>query len=477
MKGLIVLPIIVPIAASILIVLFRKGWGLALASAFSMLGLSIYFLVTKFQSYYWVGAWETIGIALNLDPLAKFMLLTIFTLGSFSLLFAKNYMQKFTQPWKFYALFSMLLGSMSGVVITGDLFNLFVFMEITVIAAYSLVAFGVEAEELEAAYKYAVMGTVSSLLILLGIGFVYSSVSSLNFVQIAEKIKNLDSMLPIALAWTLFITGFGMKAALVPFHAWLPDAHPSAPAPMSAILSGVVVKCVGVYPLIRFSVVFRDFHHGLILKIFMALGAISLLIGVLLAVWQWDLKRLLAYHTVSQIGYIFLGIGTGNIFGILGGLAHIFFHSLFKGLLFLGAGSVYYISGTRDLKSMGFSRKALPVTYGSMAVASFSISGIPPFNGFWSKLLIILGTIKAGYLGYALIAAVGSLLTLASFTKVLRYAFGGDRKTDVREVPALMSISMGFLALLCVVSSFILVPPVYDIFLEGAVEVLKLGGF
>jgi multicomponent Na+:H+ antiporter subunit D len=249
----------------------------------------------------------------------------------------------------------------------------------------------------------------------------------------------------------LFIVGFGMKSALVPFHAWLPDAHPSAPAPISAMLSGVLIKALGVYALVRifFNVI------GItpqLYYILMVLGALSMLIGVLLAIGQWDFKRLLAYHSISQIGYVVLGIGLGNPLGVTGGLFHLFNHALFKSLLFLNAGAVEYTLGTRRLEEMGGLHKKMPVTANTSLAASMSIAGIPPFNGFWSKLLIIVACIQAGRIWFALAAIIASLLTLASFMKVQKYAFFEGLKEKyqgVRETPWQMGAAMIALALLC----------------------------
>jgi multicomponent Na+:H+ antiporter subunit D len=217
------------------------------------------------------------------------------------------------------------------------------------------------------------------------------------------------------------------------------------------MLSGVLIKALGVYAIIRvfYNVIGITPQLSFIL---MVLGAASVIIGVLLAIGQWDFKRLLAYHSISQIGYVVLGIGLGTPLGILGGLFHLFNHALFKSLLFLNAGAVEYKIGTRDLKEMGGLSKKMPVTATTSLFASMSIAGIPPFNGFWSKLFIIVACVQAGRLWFALAAVIGSLLTLASFLKVQKYAFFEKIKAkfeDVKEAPFAMGASMVVLALLC----------------------------
>lgn len=427
---------------------------------------------------YEMGGWPPpVGISLVLDGLSVFMLITVNLVAFLVAVFSISYMERFTDKWNFYALFLLMLAGMNGVIATGDLFNLFVFLEVASVASYALVAFGTGRQELEAAFKYAVMGTVGSLFILLGIVMLYSFTSTLNMADMGQVLAGQDAGKLLALVAVFFLAGFGLKAALVPFHAWLPDAHPSAPAPISAMLSGVLIKALGVYAICR---VFYNIlgMAGPVQSVLLGLGALSMVVGVLLAVGQWDFKRLLAYHSISQIGYVMLGIGLGTPLGILGGLFHLFNHSIFKSLLFLDSGAVEYAAGTRDLKQMGGLAKRMPVTGATSLVASMSIAGIPPFNGFWSKLIIIMAAVEAGRYGYAFWAVFASILTLASFMKVMKYGFLGpleSRCAGVREVPWSMRGSMIAMALICVFGGLILLGGAREAVLTPAVEVLKQG--
>jgi len=210
----------------------------------------------------------------------------------------------------------------------------------------------------------------------------------------------------------------------------------------------------------------------------MVLGVLSMMIGVFLAVGQWDFKRLLAYHSISQVGYIILGLGLATPLGILGGLFHLFNHSIFKSLLFLNSGAVDYALNTRDLKKMGGLREVMPTTSNTSLIASMSIAGIPPFNGFWSKLIIIIACVQAGHPIYALWAVVGSILTLASFTKVQKYAFFGtlrDELKKIKEVPLSMKASMIVLSILCVIGGLLYAPILRDVFLGAATKAVALG--
>jgi multicomponent Na+:H+ antiporter subunit D len=320
------------------------------------------------------------------------------------------------------------------------------------------------------------MGSVASSFIFIGIAFLYGFTSTLNMADIARVIGEKHDSMVVPFVGVLFLMGFGLKAALVPFHAWLPDAHPSAPASISAMLSGVLIKALGVYGLARIFFNIIGINQGY-LSILMFLGGLSMLVAVVLALSQWDLKRLLAYHSISQIGYVVLGIVLGTPMGILGGLFHLFNHSVFKSLLFLNSGAIDYAAGTRDLKETGGLGKVMPVTAQTNLMASMAIAGVPPFNGFFSKLIIIVACIEKGYPGYGLAAAIGSILTLASFMKVQKFVFRGElpqRFKDIKEVPASMKFSMICLAIICLAGGLMLMPSL-KLFLEDAVKVLLNG--
>lgn len=484
--SLIPLFVIIPLGGAFLTSLigrfskrFSDFMGNIVTLSLSVISFYAISMVNRFHVLvYEVGGWRPpFGISLVLDGFSSFMLVTVNLISVMITIFAINYMEKFTTKWKFYTLFLLMLAGMNGVIITGDIFNLFVFLEIASVASYALVAYGTEMDELEASFKYTVMSSVASIFVLLGIGLLYAYSGTLNMADLAHYLASTPTATVVKFVMVLFLMGFGLKAAIVPFHAWLPDAHPSAPAPISAALSGVVIKALGIYCLVR--IFFNVFGAGKeMLAIIAFLGVLSIMVGVLLAIGQWDFKRLLAYHSISQVGYIMLGIGLGTPLGILGGLFHLFNHSIFKSLLFLTSGSIEYTAGTRNLEEMGGLREKLPVTSNTNFIASMSIAGIPPFNGFWSKLIIILACIQAGKLGYALWAVLGSILTLSSFMKVQKYAFFGKLKekyTRLKEVPSGMVIPMLILAFLCIVGGILIMPGIDKIFIQPAVDVITQG--
>jgi multicomponent Na+:H+ antiporter subunit D len=498
MDSLIPLFVIIPLGIAFLIPLIWK----LIPSVFKylpatgilfLLVLAFYILIANGNETltYKVGGWEPvknipIGIHLVVDGLAASMLIIINLIGFLAGIYAIPYMKKFTGENYFFILFSLMVAGMNGVVITGDLFNMFVFLEISVISSYALVAFGSSKDELEASFKYQVLGGIASLLILFALAITYWYTSTLNMSDISHLLKQAPVSKVTIFIQLFLIAGFGLKAALIPFHAWLPDAHSSAPSPISAMLSGVLIKAIGIYALLRlFFNMFRVTYE--ISVIITLIGVLSMVIGVILAIGQWDMKRLFAYHSISQMGYVIMAAGIamlilakgGNrniaILSLSGGLFHMFNHSVFKGLLFLNAGSVEYATGTRNLKELGGLSEVLPVTSATSLGASLSISGIPPFNGFFSKLIIIIAAIEGRFYFLALLAVIVSIITLASFMKVQRYAFLDKLKkggSNIKEVPFLMCLSMIILVILCLVMSLMVIPGIRETFLMPAVNSL-----
>jgi multicomponent Na+:H+ antiporter subunit D len=463
-----------------------KGLGDSLANLGTLIlaGLSVYsvFLVRQAGIHvYKVGGWvPPVGISLVLDGLSSFFLVTVNITALLITIFSISYMERYTAKPKFYILFMLMVAGMNGVIITGDMFNLFVFLEIAAIASYALVAFGIEHEELEASFKYMVMGELASLLILLGIALLYSFTSTLNMADMGgvlaiRALSGANRLVPFVSV--LFLVGFGLKAAIMPFHAWLPDAHPSAPAPISAMLSGLLIKVLGIYALIR--IFFNVLGTSLaVLNVFLALGTISMIAGALLAIGQKDIKRMLAYSSISQIGYIIFALGIATPLALLGALFHLFNHAIFKSLLFLNSGAIEYATGTRDLTQMGGLNKRMPLTGATNLIGSMSISGIPPLSGFWSKLIIILAAIKSGHSTLGFIAILASIITLGYYLKLQKLAFWGrlqDKLRDVQEVAAPMKLSMVLLALISIAAGLLLLPGVRESFLELAGNIVYVG--
>jgi multicomponent Na+:H+ antiporter subunit D len=498
MDKLIPLYIILPLGAAFLIPIIGrivKGFQKTVTSLvfLFLVGMSIKFIIGGISEpiSYKIGGWEPvngipIAIYLVLDGLSVFMLCIINLLAFLSGFYAISYIKKYTAENNFYALFSLMVAGMNGVVLTGDLFNLFVFLEIAVIASYALVAFGIEKEELEASFKYQVLGGLASLLILFGIGLLYWNTKTLNIADISVIIKTSAYNKFLIFSQIVLIAGFGLKAAIIPFHAWLPDAHSSAPSPISSMLSGVLIKAIGIYAIIRLFFNMFAISHEIAITI-TTLGILSMVLGSLLAIGQWDIKRMLAYSSISQIGYIIMGVGIGLMIltsggnktiaalSIFGGLFHLVNHAVFKGLLFLSAGAVEYRTGIRDLNKLGGLSGKMPVTSSSSLIASLSISGMPPFNGFFSKLVIIIAAIQAHYYWLAVIAIIISIITLAYFLKLQKNTFYGkasEKINNIKEVPFTMCFSMIVLAVLCLALSLLIIPGIREAVMEPVVNAI-----
>jgi len=396
---------------------------------------------------------EPLGIHLALDGFSLFMLTAISLVGLCIGLFSVNYMEHYGHKAAYYALLLIMLAGMNGLVLVTDLFQVYLFLEVAAIASYALVAYGLGHEELEASFKYLMLSAVSSALIVVSVTLLFGLTGSLEFGAVSQALRSLDQPLAAGLCAALFIMGFGLKAALIPFHAWLPDAHPSAPAPISAALSGLLIKVSGIYALTRIFLKVFGLTPALS-NILMILGAVSMVVAAFLALGQKDIKRMLAYSSISQVGYIVLGIGLGTPLGILGGLFHLLNHALAKSLLFLNSGSIQMAAGTRNLEEMNGLSKKMPVTAATTLVGSLSIAGVPPLNGFWSKLIIVMALVQAKRFGFALAAILASVLTLWYYLIIQRRAFFNkpdEKWRDVREAPFLMTTATVVLALLCIV--------------------------
>ncbi|MBN2135634.1 MAG: NADH/ubiquinone/plastoquinone (complex I) [Acidobacteria bacterium] len=464
MLNLIPLFVAVPMGLAFFTLITSK-FSKRTSDVFTFLGVSFLAylavrLITAGNLDYMVGGWKwPLGIQLHVDKLTVILLLIINVVAFLATLYALSYMERYTAKPKFYALLLLMIAGMNGVVLAGDLFNLYVFLEIASLASYALVGFGVESEELEASFKYLILGGVASSMILLGIAIVYANTGSLNMADIAQFLSTHGERSSIYFVYALFLMGFGLKSAMVPFHAWLPDAHPSAPAPISAMLSGVLIKALGIYAIAR--IFFGMFGVNEMLGwIMLLLGTLSMVVGVLLALGQYDIKRQLAYHSISQMGYVMTGLGVGALagspevaaLGIAGGLFHAINHATFKTSLFLCAGAIEYSTGTRDMRKLGGLYKRMPFTSTATSVASLSIAGIPPFNGFWSKLMIVIALFQAKLYVYAAITVFVSFVTLLSFIKLQKFCVFGELKPEmksVKEVPVSMVIALVVLALLC----------------------------
>lgn len=416
---------------------------------------------------YWMGSWEpvngyAIGIGYEIDQLNLFFALLVVSTFLFSGIYSLKYMERDHHLGHYYTLYLMLSGSVLGLVLTGDIFNMFVMIEIMTFACVALAAFrNRQKGALEASFKYLVIGSMGSSFTLFGITLLYAQCHTLNMAQLSSILSTTHTP-TTTLALGMLVAGFGVKAYLVPFHTPAADSYTVAPASVSMMFSGMVNKA-GVYGMIRLLyIIFRSMDSTAVQTLLTVIGAVTMFVGVTMALSQHDFKRLLAFHSISQIGYVITAAGLGTALGLTGGLFHAMNHTLFKGLLFLCAGAVFYATGSTNLDELGGLSKRMPKTTICFLVGAFSIAGLPPFNGFASKWMIYQATyekaVTTGHIGYALVTVVAlvvSVMTLASFIKVTQAVFFGQTPLTCRkakEVPFAMRLPMWIMSVLCLLT-------------------------
>ena len=370
-------------------------------------------------------------------------------------LYSIHYMEKHDRLKEYYAYLLITLGAAAGVFFSSDFVSLLLFWGILAATLYLLVGIG-GAKAGEAAKKTMVMVGGADAVMLFGIGLIFIINGNL---RIGSGPIAVNGILPM-LAFLAMMAGVSAKAGLIPLHTWIPEASEAAPMPVMAYLPASLDKLLGIYLLARLCMdVFIVEPNSPVSIILMAIGSLTIMIGVLAALVQHDLNKLLSFHAISQVGYMALGIGTGIPVAVAGGLFHMINHALYKSLLFLGAGTIEKQTGTTNLAKLGGLARVMPVTFICMVVGAFSISGVPPLNGFMSKWMIYQGIVELSkssplWIVWLLAATFGSALTLASFMKILHAAFLGQWSGHVKtskEGDWMLLAPMVVLASVCII--------------------------
>ncbi|MCP1662793.1 MAG: NADH:ubiquinone oxidoreductase [Methanocalculus sp. MSAO_Arc1] len=404
-----------------------------------------------------------IRIIFVIDAMSAFMVLTAAIMMFSVTLYSISSESKQTGQDGYYALLFLLMAGIFGMVTTGDLFNFFVFLEINSLAGAALASYRInKGFSVEGGLKYGFISAISAMMFLFAVGMLYGQYNSLNIAYIASVIEFTGLSL---VAVVLMITSLAMKSGAVPMHFWTPDTYSSAPSSITALLIISSMACLYAIFRMAFSLFGLTMNVVTVGWVIIILGVLSMFIGVAMALPQKDVKRLMAYHSVSQIGYMLTGLGVGVAvlgdttmmaeFGFVameGGIFHIINYALYKGLLFLIAGAVIYRCGTKNLNELGGLGHTMKWTMGFFIIAALAIAGIPPFNGFASKLMIYESVFIFNPF-ISVIAMVVSIMTLASFVKVFHSMFMGPRLpqfAEVKEVPLPMLIGMGLLAVLII---------------------------
>lgn len=433
MNAWLALPILIPMLTAVLALLFHKARGaqraVSLVGAGALFGAALWLLANVWQNgirVVQVGAWPApYGITLVADLFGAIMVLLAGTIGLAVALYSLVSIDTEREAFGYHPLYHFLLMGVCGAFLTGDLFNLYVWFEVMLMASFVLMALGGERGQMEGAIKYVTLNLLSSALFLSALGLLYAMAGTLNMADLARKFSNMAASQPHGVVTTLamlFMAAFGIKAAVFPLFFWLPASYHTPPPAVSALFAGLLTK-VGVYALIRvFTLIFIQdvgYTHALIL---IAAG-LTMVTGVLGAVAQYDFRRLLAFHIISQIGYALMGLGLFSPLALAGAVFFIFHVSVAKAALFLISGAVRQLCGSYDLKMLGGLYQTRPGLALLFLVPAMSLAGLPPLSGFFAKISLV----RAGLEGsqYLIVAtALGvSLLTLFSMLKLWSEAF------------------------------------------------------
>ena len=415
----------------------RAALGITIAgtaATFLVTALAAFQVIQNGAMRYMLGGWPPPwGIEYVLDHLSVFICLTVSLIVLVVLIYPARAGLYFVfgKGMPPYGLVMLLLAGLLGVVVTGDLFNLYVFLEIYSLASYALITLGGN-KAVFAAFRYLILGTVAGCFYLLGVGFLYFSVGTLNMADMARLLSAAPLTPSIVTGMVLIIVALGIKMALFPLHVWLPDAHSYAPPVMAAILASVQIE-VAAYALLRMLLSVFDLGALMsnipILPIIGWCSAAGILVGSIMAIAQKDFKRMLAYSTVGQIGYIGLGIGLANPLALIGGLLHVLNHAFMKSCLFLVAGAIKQQTGLTEIPQLAGLGRRMPWLMTAFTIAALSMVGIPPTCGFFSKYYLVLGSLDAGNWVFVAVLLVSTLLTGAYFFRIIEKVFTNQGET------------------------------------------------
>ncbi|WP_182199964.1 Na+/H+ antiporter subunit D [Paraliobacillus salinarum] len=469
MSNFLTLPILLPMFIGTILIFLAKKHRIqrviAGISSIALLIVAIYLAYAVYQSpdqiiTLEVGDWSApFGIVLVADMFATMMVILSSIVGAVCLFFAFKTIHSDREKFYFYPFYFYLLTGVNGAFLTGDIFNLFVFFEVMLISSYVLIVHGGTGYQLRESFKYVVMNMVASAFFLVALAYLYATTGTLNMAHLGERVAELGQEGILNGVAIIFLFVFGAKGALFPLYFWLPKSYYGPPAAISALFGGLLTK-VGIYAIIRtFTLIFvhnPSFTHTIILY----LAAGTMFFGVLGAVSQFDFKRILSFHIISQVGYMAMGLGVFSPLAIAGAIYYIAHHIIVKSALFLFAGATEKITGTTDLKKMGGLLKTHPWLGWLFFISAMSLAGIPPLSGFFSKFALILSAVQEQEYFIVAVALIVGVLTLFSMMKIFMYAFWREptiKEEDINKkemfgllrpiIPlVVLTIGLGFLA-------------------------------
>lgn len=457
------LQVVIPLLGAPACVLIRRpgfSWALTTAASWAALGVAILLLVRVLDQgtlSYHLGGWAPPwGIEYRVDVTNAFVLLIVASIGAVVVVFARASVIAEIPSHRihlFYVMYLLCLAGLLGITITGDAFNLFVFLEISSLSSYVLISIGRNRRALTAAYQYLIMGTIGATFYLIGVGLLYSMTGTLNIADLATRVSAVADTRTVQAALAFVVVGLGLKAAIFPLHMWLPNAYCYAPSVVTAFLAATATK-VSIYALLR--MVFTVFGPAYAFTateldlVLIPLALAAMVIASTVAIFQTDVKRLLAYSSVAQIGYMILGISLGSVLGLTAGLVHLFNHAIIKGSLFLVLGCVFLRLGSVQIRDIAGLGRAMPWTMSAFVVGGLSLIGVPLTTGFVSKWLLIDAALARGAWFFAVLVLVTSVLAIVYIWRVVEAAYfrpPPEGAATAAEAPLSMLIPTWFLIL------------------------------
>ncbi len=454
MKGhlsllLVVIPLLAaPVTAAL--TRARLAWAIAFAvttACVILAGMQLWAVLNDGIISYELGGWAPPwGIEYRIDELNALVALIISGIAAvtlpYALLSAEQEIPEDKLPL-FYSAFLLCFAGLLGITQTGDIFNVFVFLEISSLSSYALISLGQKRQALTSAYQYLIMGTLGATFFLIGVGLIYSVTGTLNMADLAQRLPELTHLKTVHTGFAFIMIGFALKLALFPLHLWLPNAYTYAPTVISVFLAATATK-VALYVMLR--VLFTVFPEGFVSttpasELFILSGIAAILSASVYAIYQANVKRLLAYSSVAQIGYMALGIGLASAMGVTAAIIHLFNHALMKGALFMAIGAIIYRVGACRMENIQGLGRQMPWTFGAIVIGGMSLIGVPGTAGFVSKWYLVLAALEQEAWITVAVILLGSLLAVVYMGKIVEALYFRpveETNVDVKEAPMLL---------------------------------------
>lgn len=447
--------VVVPLIAAPVVAILPRGrlpWALSfiVAAACAVLaGVQLWTVLHEGTILYELGGWAPPwGIEYRIDTVNAFVTLIVASIAAITLPYALLSVEREIPAAKiplFYSALLLCLTGLLGITQTGDIFNIFVFLEISSLASYALISLGQDRRAFTAAYQYLIMGTIGATFYLIGVGLIYSQTGSLNMQDLANILPDVLQLNTVHTGFAFIMIGIALKLALFPLHLWLPNAYTYAPSVVTVFLAATATK-VAVYVMLR--ILFTVFPHGYALstpaeELFIIAGITGIISASIYAIYQVNIKRLLAYSSVAQVGYMVLGIGFTSAAGLTATLVHLFNHALMKGALFMAIGAIIYRIGDCRMEQIHGLGKAMPWTFGAIVIGGLSLVGVPGTAGFISKWYLVVAALEQEAWISVAVILLGSLLAVVYVGKLIEALYFKpltDTNKVVSEAPVLLLI-------------------------------------